>query len=79
MTDSINYRPNRNGSFPSEGRREMMIRKDSSTSILLTREQQLREDIARLRREEQELCEKDSWVKQNIMMIREKISAGSYY
>ncbi|KAI8349650.1 hypothetical protein EDC96DRAFT_520017 [Choanephora cucurbitarum] len=79
MTDSINYRHNRNVPYPSEGRREVMMRKDSSTSVLLTREQQLREDIARLRKEEQELCEKDNWVKQNIVVIREKIAAGAYY
>ncbi|CEP17027.1 hypothetical protein [Parasitella parasitica] len=51
------------------------IRRDSSTAALLTREQQLREEIARLRREEQELREKDNWVKQNIVAVREKIAA----
>ncbi|KAI8330189.1 hypothetical protein BC941DRAFT_475742 [Chlamydoabsidia padenii] len=41
---------------------------------LLTREQQLREEIARLKKEEQELKDKDLWIKQNIVAIRERIS-----
>lgn len=52
-----------------------MMGRDSSTATLLTREQQLREEIARLRREEQELREKDHWVKQNIVAVREKMAA----
>lgn len=51
------------------------MRRDSSTATLLTREQQLKEEIARLRREEQELREKDHWVKQNIVAVREKMAA----
>lgn len=64
MDESQDRRGNNNG-----------IRRDSSTATLLTREQQLREEIARLRREEQELREKDHWVKQNIVAVREKIAA----
>ncbi|KAG2234234.1 hypothetical protein INT48_001953 [Thamnidium elegans] len=54
---------------PQDRRGNNGIRRDSSTATLLTREQQLREEIARLRREEQELREKDHWVKQNIVAI----------
>lgn len=54
---------------------EGTLNRDSSTATLLTREQQLREEIARLRREEQELREKDNWVKQNIVAVREKMAA----
>ncbi|KAL0079891.1 hypothetical protein F4703DRAFT_1931923 [Phycomyces blakesleeanus] len=46
-----------------------------SRDLLLTREQQLREEIARLKLEEQELREKDHWIKQNIMAVREKLAA----
>lgn len=47
--------------------------RDSSTNTLMNREQQLRDEIARLRREEQELREKDLWIKQNIVAVREKM------
>ncbi|KAG0167804.1 hypothetical protein DFQ28_009062 [Apophysomyces sp. BC1034] len=51
------------------------LKRDPSTATLLTREQQLKEEIARLRREEQELREKDHWIKQNIVAVREKLAA----
>lgn len=49
--------------------------KDNSTSVLLNKEQQLKEEIAKLRKEEQELQEKDLWIKQNILAIKEKIAS----
>ncbi|KAG2192955.1 hypothetical protein INT46_001212 [Mucor plumbeus] len=78
MADSMSYHrskmsPNRIMDDSQKVGRGM--RKDSSTATLLTREQQLKEEIARLRREEQELREKDHWVKQNIVAVREKIVA----
>ncbi|KAI9366216.1 hypothetical protein BD770DRAFT_375653 [Pilaira anomala] len=82
MTDSMSYHrskmsPTRMMDESQSDRRGNNggIRRDSSTATLLTREQQLREEIARLRREEQELREKDHWVKQNITAVREKIAA----
>ena len=47
--------------------------RDMSTNTLMNREQQLRDEIARLRREEQELREKDLWIKQNIVAVRGKM------
>ncbi|RCI07003.1 hypothetical protein CU098_013572 [Rhizopus stolonifer] len=74
MADAMAYH-HRQNQYQQDTRRDMMMQRDSSTSTLLTREQQLREEIARLKREEQELCEKDIWVKQTIMAVREKIAA----
>ncbi|KAG1048242.1 hypothetical protein G6F43_009356 [Rhizopus delemar] len=51
------------------------LKRDLSTTALLSHEQKLREEIAKLRREEQELKEKDHWVKQNIVALREKMAA----
>lgn len=80
MADSMSYHrskmsPTRMMDESQDRRGNNGIRRDSSTATLLTREQQLREEIARLRREEQELREKDHWVKQNINAVREKIAA----
>ncbi|KAI8140283.1 hypothetical protein BJV82DRAFT_496512, partial [Fennellomyces sp. T-0311] len=47
--------------------------RDQSHGTLINLEQQLREEIAKLRREEQELREKDLWIKQNIVAVREKM------
>ncbi|KAI8986328.1 hypothetical protein BDB01DRAFT_720574 [Pilobolus umbonatus] len=81
MTESIGYHrskmsPTRMMDDP-QGRRgsDIPLKRDISTAALLTHEQQLKEDIARLRREEQELREKDHRVKQNIVAVREKIAA----
>ncbi|KAI8370695.1 uncharacterized protein BYT42DRAFT_583375 [Radiomyces spectabilis] len=51
------------------------MKRDVSTATLLSREQQLREEIARLRREEQELRDKDNYIKQSIVSVREKLAA----
>ncbi|KAI9489327.1 hypothetical protein BDB00DRAFT_843914 [Zychaea mexicana] len=51
--------------------------RDASHGTLVNREQQLREEIAKLRREEQELREKDLWIKQNIVAVREKMMMAS--
>ncbi|KAI8882338.1 hypothetical protein K501DRAFT_285924 [Backusella circina FSU 941] len=81
MADSMSYHrskmsPTRMMDEPQSRRTsEGTLKRDSSTATLLTREQQLREEIARLRREEQELREKDHWVKQNIVAVREKMAA----
>ena len=45
----------------------------SMRAKLLSREQELREEVARLRREEQELREQDQWIKQSILAVREKL------
>lgn len=84
MADSMSYHrskmsPTRMMDESQDRRGNNGIRRDSSTATLLTREQQLREEIARLRREEQELREKDHWVKQNINAVREKIAAERRY
>ncbi|KAI9492207.1 hypothetical protein BDB00DRAFT_788982 [Zychaea mexicana] len=47
----------------------------SMRAKLLSREQELREEVARLRREEQELREQDQWIKQSILAVREKLRA----
>lgn len=49
------------------------LHRDPSVNTLHNREQQLKDEIARLRREEQELREKDLWIKQNIVAVREKM------
>ncbi|KAI9020771.1 hypothetical protein CLU79DRAFT_755443 [Phycomyces nitens] len=50
-------------------------RTDASYSHLSREQQQLREEIARLRQEEQQLCEKDVWVKKNIVAVREQMNS----
>ncbi|KAI8639745.1 serine/threonine-protein kinase pef1 [Parasitella parasitica] len=91
MADSMSYHRSKMSpasimdDSPNGGRG---MRRDSSTAALLTREQQLKEEIARLRREEQELREKDNWVKQNIVanginseakyIRKEKLGEGTY-
>ncbi|KAG1141665.1 hypothetical protein G6F37_006796 [Rhizopus arrhizus] len=46
---------------------------------LLTREQQLKEEIAKLRKEKEELEEKDYLVKRNIEAVREKMATEKRY
>jgi predicted nucleic acid-binding Zn-ribbon protein len=76
MSDTMSYHHRSRMMDDNQGNsRSNGIRRDSSTATLLTREQQLKEEIARLRREEQELREKDHWVKQNIVAVREQIAA----
>ncbi|CAO3628636.1 unnamed protein product [Cunninghamella blakesleeana] len=38
-----------------------------------TEQEKLKEEIAKLKREWEELCEKDNVVKQNIMAVREQL------
>ncbi|CAO3585599.1 hypothetical protein BCR42DRAFT_421991 [Absidia repens] len=72
MTDSISSSYYRN---KMTNHRMMDADTDyTKRDVLLTREQQLRDDIARLRKEEQELKDKDLWIKQNIVAIRERIN-----
>ncbi|KAI9475639.1 MAG: hypothetical protein EXX96DRAFT_651390 [Benjaminiella poitrasii] len=60
---------------PTSYMMEDQYNRGGGAATLLNREHQLREEIARLRREEQELREKDHLVKQNLMAVKEKIAA----
>ncbi|SAM05555.1 hypothetical protein [Absidia glauca] len=81
MTDSVSssYYRNKMGSRMMDSDNISISSGMSDTDYakrkaLLTREQQLRDEIARLKKEEQELKDKDLWIKQNIVAIRERIS-----
>jgi hypothetical protein len=54
-----------------------LARSETSTSTLLTREQQLKEEIDRLKREEQALQQKDEIIKKNIDSLREQKVAAA--
>lgn len=75
MSDTMPYQHRSLMMDDNQGSRSNGIQRDSSTASLLTREQQLKEEIARLRREEQELREKDHCIKQNIVAVRDQIIA----
>ncbi|KAI9280921.1 hypothetical protein BC943DRAFT_363130 [Umbelopsis sp. AD052] len=55
-----------------------LARSETSTSTLLTREQQLKEEIDRLKREEQALQQKDEQIKKNIDVLREQKEAAAH-
>lgn len=55
-----------------------LARSETSTSTLLTREQQLKEEIDRLKREEQALQQKDEQIKKNIDVLREQKQAAAH-
>ncbi|OAD72898.1 hypothetical protein PHYBLDRAFT_146217 [Phycomyces blakesleeanus NRRL 1555(-)] len=73
MSDIKTYRKQmsqtRNGSTEFMANSQGLQRTDASYIHLSREQQQLREEIARLRQEEQQLCEKDVWVKKNIVAI----------
>ncbi|CAM0139100.1 hypothetical protein VKS41_007871 [Umbelopsis sp. WA50703] len=52
-----------------------LARSETSTSTLLTREQQLKEEIDKLKREEEALKQKDEQIKKNIDVLREQKEA----
>ncbi|KAI9305311.1 hypothetical protein BJ944DRAFT_265422 [Cunninghamella echinulata] len=47
---------------------------NNDTTMNISEQERLREEIAKLKREWEELCEKDNAVKQNILAVREQLS-----
>jgi len=87
MTDSSTQQqvtPNVEDSQPGFGNTESpllaggLARSETSTSTLLTREQQLKEEIDRLKREEQALQQQDELIKKNIDHLREQKEAAAH-
>ncbi|RUS17688.1 hypothetical protein BC937DRAFT_89614 [Endogone sp. FLAS-F59071] len=58
---------------PNSSQRGQLTRSDTSISVLHQREEKLKEDIDQLRKETEELSEKDEIIKRNIGVVHEKL------
>lgn len=77
--DSTSYEPELEDSVPTtavppnSSKPGQLTRSDTSISVLHQREENLKEDIDRLRKETEELAEKDEIIKRNIEVVHEKL------
>ncbi|RUS30120.1 hypothetical protein BC938DRAFT_479828 [Jimgerdemannia flammicorona] len=64
---------------PDIPRPGQLTRSETSVSVLHQREEKLKDDIEQLRKETEELAEKDQLIKRNIEVVHEKVEKEDQY